>query len=64
MNAQDLRNIWHTNPNFKANVSTKVRKDILLSNDLRAVFEGKSYEIKFNSLGGGVWEAYIEKLNF
>lgn len=60
MSIQDLRDIWYKVPDYKVNVSTKMRKDIMLSNNLTISVAGKVRNIKFKNLGGGVYEAYLE----
>ncbi len=60
MNEQDLRTAWFNNPEFKINISTKLRRDMMLGNDLTITIAGKMRYIKFRSVGGGIWEAYTD----
>lgn len=60
---QQIREIWHKDPNIRFNITTKERKEILLSQDETIIFHGNLYDIKFLNKGGGIWEVYCEKRN-
>lgn len=59
-----LRNFYYENPSLKFNVTTKERKEILLSSDSTVIYHGNIHDIKFKNKGGGVWEMYCEKREY
>lgn len=59
--AMGKRGCFFSNIDAHINVTTKERKEILLNQETYLIYQGKSYTIKFKSLGGGVWEMFAEK---
>lgn len=53
-----IRSSWIKNPNIKFNITNKTRKEILISNDTTVIHHADLYDIKFNNLGGGVYETF------
>lgn len=58
----NLPNSLRVRPAYNTvNVGTKVRREVMLSNDQgRIVMDGRVKQIVFKSLGGGVWNASLE----
>lgn len=61
---EQKRWLFITNPSMKINVTTKERKELLLSHDATIIHHGSLYEIKFKNLSGGIWEMYCEKVTY
>jgi hypothetical protein len=59
MTVQGLRSVFFNNPDLRVNVDNKLRKEVLLSNDISITINGKLRKIKFQTIGGGVYEAYL-----
>ena len=61
---ESMRSGFIANPDLKFNVDTKTRKSILLNHDTTIIHHGCLYDIKFKSLGGGVFEIYKKKRKY
>ena len=58
---EQMKDAFIKNPMLKFNVSTKQRKDLMLSEHLTVIHEGNLYYIKFKNLGGGVWQMFTDR---
>ena len=61
---QEVRDKWLKNPLLKIFISTKVRREWMLSHNLTIIYHGIVCDISFKNMGGGVWEVsnnYNEK---
>ena len=63
MNESEIKGIFIKDPSVKLNVSTELRKKMMISNDLTIIHHGNLHDIKFKNLGGGVYEVFCERRN-
>lgn len=63
MNKQLLIDAFIKNPDAQFNISSKLRKEILLDNDPYFIRNGELHFMEFKNLSGGVYRVSCKKKN-